>query len=96
VGQVGSGITAQLERELRTVAQRFPAPGSPFFNEPRLRGLHHLMPLLVVEVAFSELTHLGTLRHPSLKGLRADKEAGEVVWDDELSQRALGSRGAVP
>jgi ATP-dependent DNA ligase len=36
-------------------------------------------PRLVVEVAFSEWTHLGTLRQPSYKGLRTDKEPADVV-----------------
>jgi bifunctional non-homologous end joining protein LigD len=46
--------------------------------------LHFVLPLLVVEVAFGEVTKQGILRHPVLKGLRADKPADQVTWDDDL------------
>jgi len=36
-------------------------------------------PRLVAEVAFSEWTHTGTVRQPSYKGLRHEKDPGEVV-----------------
>jgi bifunctional non-homologous end joining protein LigD len=36
-------------------------------------------PKLVAEVAFTEWTSDGRLRHPSFQGLRADKPAAEVV-----------------
>jgi bifunctional non-homologous end joining protein LigD len=36
-------------------------------------------PRLVGEVAFSEWTADGRLRHPSFQGLRKDKTAAEVV-----------------
>jgi bifunctional non-homologous end joining protein LigD len=36
-------------------------------------------PTLVAEVAFSEWTNDGRLRHPSFQGLRTDKPASAVV-----------------
>jgi ATP-dependent DNA ligase len=38
-------------------------------------------------VAYTEVTETGTLRQPSIKGLRTDVIAGEVTWDEELAER---------
>jgi len=73
-----------LQSQLAPVTERFATESSPFVNPPRQPRLHFVLPLLVVEVAFSEVTRHGILRHPALKGLRADKPANEVTWDGEL------------
>jgi bifunctional non-homologous end joining protein LigD len=55
---------------------------SPFTTEvPRqhAKGAHWVTPRLVGEVAFSEWTGDGMLRHPRWRGLRPDKSADEVV-----------------
>jgi bifunctional non-homologous end joining protein LigD len=36
-------------------------------------------PTLVCEVAFTEWTSDGKIRHPSFQGLRADKRAAQVI-----------------
>jgi bifunctional non-homologous end joining protein LigD len=47
------------------------------------RGLiHYVDPVLVGEVEFTEFTRDGTLRHPSFKGLRDDKDPRDVVRED--------------
>ena len=38
-----------------------------------------MKPTMVVEVAFTEWTDGGHIRHPSFQGVRADKDAREVV-----------------
>lgn len=38
-----------------------------------------MQPKLVGEVAFSEWTADGRLRHPSFQGLRKDKRAADVI-----------------
>jgi len=43
------------------------------------RGAHWIKPELVAEIAFTEFTPDGRLRHPSFLGLREDKPAGEVT-----------------
>ncbi|WP_447977442.1 DNA ligase D [Candidatus Nitrospira bockiana] len=80
VGRVGTGFT---ERGLRALLARL-APleqtGSPFADRvpgPR-RSLHWVRPVLVVEIAFTEWTADGFLRHPSFQGIREDKAAHEV------------------
>jgi bifunctional non-homologous end joining protein LigD len=82
-GRVGTGFTlrelAALESRLQPLAQST----SPFAAEPELpsevrRFGRFVEPMLVAEVMFSEWTHTGTIRQPSYKGLRSDKDAREV------------------
>ena len=53
----------------------------PPLDVPRaaLRGSHWIEPKLVGEVAFTEFTSDGVLRHPSFIALREDKKASQVV-----------------
>jgi bifunctional non-homologous end joining protein LigD len=44
-----------------------------------VRGAHWIKPELVAEIAFTEFTPDGRLRHPSFLGLREDKPAAEVT-----------------
>jgi bifunctional non-homologous end joining protein LigD len=39
-------------------------------------------PRLLAEVAYTEITPDGTLRHPSFKGIRIDKNPREVVLEE--------------
>src|SRR6185436_4949107 len=80
-GKVGTGFDnrslAELTRRLRPLERSTP----PFTDPPRgaaARGAHWVKPRLVGEVAFTEWTADGLLRHPSFQGLRADKPASEV------------------
>lgn len=41
-------------------------------------------PVLLAEVEFTEITPDGFVRHPSFKGLREDKAAGEVHLDEAV------------
>jgi ATP-dependent DNA ligase len=45
---------------------------------PRLRA-HWVKPEIVVQVAFTEWTVHGKLRHPRLLGVRTDKQPRDVV-----------------
>ena len=54
---------------------------SPFATEvpaPTRKDAHWVTPTLVGEVAFSEWTSDGRLRHPAWRGLRPDKSVGDV------------------
>ncbi|MDF7773649.1 DNA ligase D [Sphingomonas sp. AOB5] len=85
-GKVGTGfandeifrlmeIMAPLERKEPTVE----APRA------EVRGAHWLSPTLVAEIAYTEMTNEGTLRHPSYLGLREDKKAEAVVLETEAN-----------
>ncbi|MEA2685545.1 MAG: bifunctional non-ous end joining protein LigD [Actinomycetota bacterium] len=83
VGQAGSGLNEEMIRSLTRLFGEIEIPTSPFVNPPRAR-LHWVRPVLVVEVAYTEVTEGGTLRQPSIKGLRTDVIADEVTWDEEI------------
>lgn len=83
-GKVGTGFTdrslEELQARLSKLAQSRPA----FSNPPRgaaARGVHWVRPELLAEVAYSEITDAGKLRHPSFQGLRQDKPAREVTLE---------------
>jgi bifunctional non-homologous end joining protein LigD len=88
-GQAGSGLTEAMIGQLRRLFDQIATPSSPFDHAVPAR-LHFVRPLLVVEVAYTEVTEAGTLRQPSIKGLRTDIIAGEVTWDDEIAARFSG------
>src|SRR3546814_11864095 len=48
-----------------------------------MRNAHWVKPQLVAEIAFTEFTDDGVLRHPSYIGLREDKPASEVTVEKE-------------
>jgi bifunctional non-homologous end joining protein LigD len=79
-GKVGTGFDQDtLQRLGRTLAQ-LEISTCPFTDDglPR-RNVHWVKPKLVAEIAFSEWTTAGKLRHPRFLGLREDKRAEDVV-----------------
>ena len=79
-GKVGTGFDTALLESLSTTMAPLERP-KPALTVPRavLRGSHWIDPKLVCEVAFTEFTSEGVLRHPSFIGLREDKPADQVV-----------------
>jgi bifunctional non-homologous end joining protein LigD len=79
-GKVGTGFTTATLRALHRRLRPLEVPRSPFADRvPGATRAHWVRPELVAEVSFTEWTDDGKLRHPSYKGLREDKAAGEVV-----------------
>jgi bifunctional non-homologous end joining protein LigD len=58
-----------------------------------VRGAHWLKPKLVAEIAYTEMTNEGTLRHPSYLGLREDKKPEAVVLEKRSAGRSRRARG---
>ncbi|HEX2763186.1 MAG TPA: DNA ligase D, partial [Allosphingosinicella sp.] len=87
VGKVGTGFSMRLIGELLAKLERIEVDKAPT-AVPRAdaRGAHWVKPQLVAEIAFTEFTSEGIVRHPSFLGLRSDKKAKEVVR--ELPQAA--------
>jgi bifunctional non-homologous end joining protein LigD len=80
VGQVGTGFTRAALANLSDQLEG--AQASPFVRALPARDAKDarwVRPRLVGEVAFSEWTRDGRLRHPSWRGLRPDKSPAEVV-----------------
>ena len=77
-GKVGTGFDDATLASLRTKLDALARATPPFSNPPRgaeARRAHWVRPGLVAEIAFTEWTDEGTLRHPSFQGLRGDKKA---------------------
>jgi len=80
-GKLGAGFDNQLLLDLRRRLDAIELPASPFTvatGLPRIRT-HWVQPQIVVQVAFTEWTRHGKLRHPRLLGVRFDKQAREVT-----------------
>ena len=82
-GGAGSGLTEELIEELSRELGRRERPTSPFDvgapTGPKARFAVWCEPDLVCEVTWTEWTNQGTLRQPTFKGMRTDKDPGEVV-----------------
>ena len=79
-GKVGTGFDQALMEDLTARLARL-ARKTATVDAPRAaaRGAQWVTPRLVAEIAFTETTPDGVLRHPSFLGLRGDKDASEVV-----------------
>jgi bifunctional non-homologous end joining protein LigD len=79
-GKVGTGFDQATLRELGTRLRELERDDPPFAHvHPVPRGTHWVEPELVGQIAFTEWTRDGRLRHPRFLGLRTDKPAGDVV-----------------
>jgi bifunctional non-homologous end joining protein LigD len=82
-GKVGTGFSMKMLGELRRALEPYELAKCPFSPEPARAwtgpNRHWVAPTLVAEIAFSEWTNDGRLRHPSFQGLRQDKPAADVV-----------------
>jgi bifunctional non-homologous end joining protein LigD len=79
-GKVGTGFTARTLADLMARFAPLVRATSPFHERPRERHATWLEPRLVAQLAYTELTEDGRLRHPVFLGLRADKAATDVHW----------------
>jgi bifunctional non-homologous end joining protein LigD len=84
-GRVGTGFTIKQRLEIQGKLDRISQTGMPFAVKPKdpgLRDAHWAKLKLVAEVAFTEWTADGLIRHPSFQGLREDKKVIEVVREE--------------
>jgi len=97
-GKVGTGFSMQSARDLadrlaklkvdKPVLTRAETSGVP---AGEWRSIHWVKPSLLCEVAFTEWTEDGRIRHPSFQGLREDKDAGEVKKEMPVKTTKPGS-----
>ncbi|MDT5072220.1 MAG: bifunctional non-ous end joining protein LigD [Mycobacterium sp.] len=83
-GRVGTGFTDKDLAKLKKTLAPLRTDQSPFttrLSGPDAKGVTYVEPTLVGEVRYSERTSDGRLRQPSWRGMRPDKEPGEVVWE---------------
>ena len=94
-GKVGTGFTMKSARELAERLREI-ASASPILTRADTKGMgssewgdvHWVKPELICEVAFTEWTDDGRIRHPSFQGLREDKDAAEVKQEKPMKSAA--------
>lgn len=77
-GKVGTGFTQASLRDLAKRLEPLVKEAPSVVGAPRTTAAHWVEPKLVCEVAFTEWTEDGVLRHPSFQGLREDKTPAAV------------------
>ena len=98
-GKVGTGFDSADFDSLASKFKLLERAASPFEEVPQIerKDAVWLEPKLVAEIAFTERTRDGRLRHPSFKGLREDKNAREVHReraDDEETDMVIATKSA--
>jgi bifunctional non-homologous end joining protein LigD len=81
-GKVGTGFTEKTLKELAGLLWPRGRDTSPFVDKVPYKLARFTDPFLVAEVEFTEWTEGGTLRHPSYKGWREDKDPADVVREE--------------
>jgi len=84
-GRAGTGYTNAMRVELKKKLDRIAVDKRAIADLPKDPGLRRAIwtePKLVGEVAFSEWTDEGVIRHPSFQGLREDKKPADVVKEE--------------
>ena len=97
-GKVGTGFTDRVLEDLRGKLRAREATRSPFRQAriPGVRRAHWVRPELVAEVAFTEWTGDGRLRHPSFQGLREDKKPREIVREAPRKTAEVAEKAEPP
>jgi DNA ligase D-like protein (predicted ligase)/DNA ligase D-like protein (predicted polymerase)/DNA ligase D-like protein (predicted 3'-phosphoesterase) len=81
-GRVGTGFTERDLASLKKTLEPLHTDETPFntrLSGPDAKGVTFVEPILVGEVRYSEWTSDDRLRQPSWRGLRPDKDPGQVV-----------------
>jgi bifunctional non-homologous end joining protein LigD len=79
-GKVGTGFDTQTLKDLRKKLSAIERSTPPVSSDSLPKtGVHWVQPRFVAQIAFTEWTSAGKLRHPRFLGLRMDKKPSEVV-----------------
>lgn len=104
IGAVGTGFTTKMQTEILAKLKPLETAECPFreppeYNKPsRFRPdppkatVTWVKPVVVAEVAFRARSSDGSMRHPSFRGLREDKEASSVSVETPVA--APAAKGA--
>jgi bifunctional non-homologous end joining protein LigD len=83
-GNVGTGFTQQVLSEVLAELRKRERSDSPFEGRQPPKATKFVEPELVAEVEFRGWTKTRTLRQPSFKGLRDDKNARDVIFEEKV------------
>ncbi len=78
-GKVGTGFDTRTLVSLGRELEALEVEQSPVAGERTSKGVHWIKPQLLAQVAFTEWTRDGKLRHPRFLGIRRDKSPRQVV-----------------
>ena len=98
-GKVGTGFTTKSAADLRRTLDRIEIDACPFTPRPPGwlgKNAHWVQPTLVGEVAFTEWTGEGNLRHPSFQGVRSDKSPRSIVREQPEAPPAASANTSPP
>ena len=94
-GRVGTGFSDALREELQArldaLARKTPTVSD--VPRPIARAVRWVAPQLVAEIAYTERTPDGVLRHPSFIGLREDKPAKGITLETPKPTGAVAAKG---
>ncbi|WP_332715568.1 DNA ligase D [Pelagibacterium mangrovi] len=82
-GRVGTGFSDDLRAQLQKMLEADARKTAPLTGVPRpmSRGARWVSPRHLAEIAYTEITPDGALRHPSFLGLREDKPARNIALE---------------
>jgi bifunctional non-homologous end joining protein LigD len=83
-GNVGTGFTQRTLGEVLAELQSRERKQSPFEGRQPPKLTRFVEPELVAEVEFRGWTKTRTLRQPAFKGLRDDKDARDVIFEEAI------------
>jgi bifunctional non-homologous end joining protein LigD len=83
-GNVGTGFDEALLRSLMAKLEALGTDKDPFHERPRSVKGHWVRPRLIAEVAFTEWTSDGRIRHPVFHGLRTDKDPQAITREPQV------------
>jgi bifunctional non-homologous end joining protein LigD len=85
-GNVGTGFDERSLNALKAKLAALATDKMPFAEKPKGVKGHWVKPRLVGEVAFTEWTSDGRVRHPVFHGLRIDKDPQAITREKELHE----------
>ncbi|MEO6359090.1 MAG: DNA ligase D, partial [Sphingomicrobium sp.] len=94
-GKVGTGFNTKMIEDLTATMEPLSVDKSPL-EVPRAdrKGAHWIKPKLVAEIAYTEFTTDGVLRHPSFIALRDDKSVEQVVRETPMALKSSERKAA--
>lgn len=87
IGHTGTGFSDRKLKELSEKMKPLTRKTSPFEEKvPVNNPATWIKPVLTCTVKYSEITEEGILRHPVFLGLRIDKTAKEIQWEEQITE----------
>jgi bifunctional non-homologous end joining protein LigD len=83
-GQVGSGITARMRKDLLAAMEPIRRDTAPLAKQPRLPQARWVEPQIVIRAEFTDWTRDGLLRQAAFKGIELDRDPAKVVREEAI------------